>query len=194
MGEMIFSQIIAVGVTDVVAAMMIWMLSVWLPNLLPGLICFCVQCAIIVVLVIVMHRTFFRTHPPKKAKIVYDVRHGIEGLISAYGLDKRYEVLGSYAVEDVIAAPENKLSDAEYVFMCGIRSHERNILLKYCIGTDKCAFMIPRVGDVLMSGAEQMHMFHLPFMRVIRYKPPMEYRILKRAFDIVLSGIALVLL
>ena len=52
MGEMIFSQIIAVGVTDVVAAMMIWMLSVWLPNLLPGLICFCVQCAIIVVLVL----------------------------------------------------------------------------------------------------------------------------------------------
>ena len=193
-GEMIFSQVIAVGVTDVVAAVMIWMLSVKFPNLLPGLICFCVQCAIIVVLAIAMHRIFFRTHPPKKAKIVYDVRHGMEGLISAYGLDKRYEVLGSYAVEDVIAAPENKLSDAEYVFMCGIRSHERNILLKYCIGTDKCAFMIPRVGDVLMSGAEQMHMFHLPFMRVVRYNPPMEYRIMKRAFDIVLSGIALVLL
>ena len=35
-GELIFSQILAVAATDFFAAIMIWMLSIHFPNLLPG--------------------------------------------------------------------------------------------------------------------------------------------------------------
>ena len=38
-GEMIFSQIIATGVTNVGAVVIIWMLSIRFPNLLLGIIC-----------------------------------------------------------------------------------------------------------------------------------------------------------
>ena len=54
--------------------------------------------------------------------------------------------------------------------------------------------MIPRVGDVIMSSARQMHMFHLPMMRVQRYNPNPGYLLLKRIFDIVSSLIGLILL
>ena len=32
-------------------------------------------------------------------------------------------------------------------------------------------YLVPRIGDVLMSGAKKMHMFHLPILRVERYDP-----------------------
>ena len=54
--------------------------------------------------------------------------------------------------------------------------------------------MIPRVGDVIMSSARTMHMFHLPVMRVTRYNPHPLYLIGKRIFDIVISLVALVVL
>ena len=54
--------------------------------------------------------------------------------------------------------------------------------------------MIPRIGDVIMSGAQPMHMFHLPMLRVGRYMASPEYLFVKRAMDIVLSLIALVIL
>ena len=38
-----------------------------------------------------------------------------------------------------------------------------------------------------------MHMFHLPLLRSKRYQPLSEYRFIKRTFDLILSGIALVL-
>ena len=192
-GEMIFSQIIAVGVTDAAAAVMIWMLSIHFPNLLPGFVCFLLQCAVIVVTVFAAHRLFFATHPPKRAIVVFDVRHGMEELISDYGLERRYDVQASYPVEEVVS-DLSKLDGAQDVFLCGIHSHERNIMLKYCVEKDIRVFMIPRVGDVMMSGAERMHMFHLPFIRATRYKPPLEFRIMKRAFDILVSGVALLLL
>ena len=88
----------------------------------------------------------------------------------------------------------NKLQSAEDVFLCGIHSSDRNVILKYCIEHGIHVFMLPRVGDVMMSGAERMHMFHLPFIRATRYNPPMEFLIVKRLFDILVSGVALVLL
>ena len=36
----------------------------------------------------------------------------------------------------------------EAVFLSGIHSHDRNIVLKYCIDKRVRAYVIPRIGDV----------------------------------------------
>lgn len=192
-GEMLFSQIISLGVTDVLAAFVIWMLSSTFPNLLPGLMCFLLQCFISALSVVISNKLFFATNPPKKGIVIYDMRQGMEELISAYGLEKRYAVQASYPIESIINDLD-KLQGTEDVFLCGVHSHDRNIILKYCIEHGIHVFMIPRVGDVMMSGAERMHMFHLPFIRATRYNPPMEFLIVKRLFDILVSGLALIVL
>lgn len=203
-GEMVFGQLIAVGVTDVFAALMIWMLSIHFPNLLPGFLCFVFQVIVIAVCSKVSFDLFFKTHPPKKAVVIYDVRQGMEELVEAYGLERRFNVQASYPIEAVVNAEwsaekqqrklDKILKDTEDVFMCGVHTHDRNIILKYCVYNNKRVFMIPRVGDAVMSAAERMHMFHLPFLKVIRYNAPTEFLIIKRVFDIIVSGIALVIL
>lgn len=196
--ELIFSQIIAVGTADVIAAVQIWMLSIHFPNLLPGLLCFLVQCILIVLFTIVSHKFFFLVNPPRKAVVIFGERHGMEELISAYGLERRYNIRESYPVSEILTDGENtlqeKLVDTEDVFMCGVHTHDRNTILKYCIANNIRVSMVPRVGDVIMSSSHRMHMLHLPFLRVTRFNPPMEYRIIKRLADILISGFALVLL
>ena len=54
--------------------------------------------------------------------------------------------------------------------------------------------MIPQIADVMMRGSEQIHMLYLPILKNQRYKPSAEYVIMKRAMDIVMSGLALVIL
>ena len=84
------------------------------------------------------------------------------------------------------------LRDLEAVFLCGVHSHERNVILKFCVAHGITVYMIPRIGDVIMSGARRMHLFHLPMLRVGRYDPPIEYTVLKRLFDIVSSALAII--
>lgn len=192
-GDLALSQIISVGVSDVFAALGIWMLSPGFPNLLPGLACFALQCVICVISVIAAQKYFFKVNKPYKAVVIYDVRQGMEELVHTYGLQKRYDVQKVYAIEEVLEKPE-LIKYAEVVFMYGIHSHERNIVLKQCIESDQRVYLIPRVGDVVMSSAERMHMFHLPMLRVKRYQPSMEFRIIKRAFDILVSGLGLIVL
>ncbi len=50
------------------------------------------------------------------------------------------------------------LDGMQSVFISGVHSHERNIILKYCVmNRASMCLMIPRVGDVIMSGAQPMH-------------------------------------
>ena len=54
--------------------------------------------------------------------------------------------------------------------------------------------MIPRIGDVIMSSATQIHILHLPILRVQRYRPSLTYTVIKRVFDLFASLLALIIL
>ena len=190
--ELIYSQVIAVAITDICALIGLWMLSVWLPNIYPGFLCFLGQCAIIPLVCWWEYTYYFRHHPPQKTLVVYDVRQGAEKLVRAYGMEERFEIIGVEPVEAVLEKTEI-LDGAEVVFLFGIHSHERNTILKECMYRNLQTYIIPRIGDILMSGSEHMHMFHLPILRSRRYIPMSEYRQVKRIFDIVLSLLALIL-
>lgn len=191
--DIAFSQIIAIGVTDVIAYILIWMLSIHMPNLLPGLICFIVQCLIAIVWAFTVHQYYFATHTPLPSIIVYDVRHGMEDLIHQYGLEKRFDITKTYPVEDILENLD-ELNNARTVFLCGVHSHDRNIILKHCIYNKIKVFQIPRIGDVVMSGAEKIHMLHLPILKCQYQELSLETRVLKRVVDIIISGSALIIL
>ena len=190
--ELIYQQIIAAALTDVCAALGIWMLSIHFPNLFPGFLCFLGQCAVIPLICWWEHNTYYRHHQPAKTVVIYDVRQGTENLVNAYGMKNRFDITKVLPVEEALE-DFSILDQAEVVFCCGVHSHERNVLLKECMYRDLQVYIIPRIGDVLMSGAEQMHMFHLPMLRSKRFQPLSEYRVIKRILDIIFSFAALVL-
>lgn len=102
-------------------------------------------------------------------------------------------------MEEIIQVKEclenlKKLNEVDTVFLSGIHSHDRNIILKYCIEHNVRVYVVPRVGDVLMSGAQQVHLFHLPMLRVGRYEPTPEYLFVKRLIDLMMAGVATVIL
>lgn len=191
--DIVFGQIIALLVTDGIMYILIWMLSIHIPNIIPGLITWGIQCLIGVIWAVVMHQAYFWNHPPLRTYVIYDERIGLEKLIHTYGLQKRFDIVETFAIEDIINHLE-KLNHMDAVFLCGIRSSERNKILKYCTFNGIKMFMIPRISDVMMRGSEQVHMLHLPIMKSQRYKPSAEYLVTKRAMDIIVSGIAIIVL
>lgn len=192
-GELIFSQIIAAGVTDAISILVIWMQSIHFPYLWPIIECFLLQALITFPASLISYKYFFKHHEPYKSIVIYDVRQGMEELVTTYGLHKRFDIQKTCAIEDVLFNIED-IDNYEAVLMSGVHSHDRNIILKRCIEKNIVVYMIPRVGDVVMSGAEKMHMLSLPILRSKRYDPSSEFKIIKRVFDIAISSIFLVLL
>ena len=191
--DVIFGEVLATMITDIIMYILIWMLSIHLPNLIPGLITWGGQCVIGVIWAYVMHQSYFSTHPPLRTIVIYDERMGMENLIHTYGLEKRFNIKTVYPVESIMDKLE-VMEEFDAAFLSGIHSRERNIILKHCISHKIKLFMIPRIADVMMRGSEQIHMLYLPILKTQRYKPSIEYQIIKRTMDIVVSGIATIVL
>lgn len=190
--EIIYSQTLAFLVADGIMYVVIWLLSKHLPNPLPGGIALVAQLFLASLWSFGAHRWYFASFPPRITAIVYDMREGMTDLIASYGLDTKFHVRLTMHIDECIANL-SALQKMETVFLSGIHSHERNIIIKYCMANDIDVFVIPRIGDVLMSSADHMHMFHLPMLHLRRYNVQPEYLFLKRVLDIVLSTIALIL-
>ena len=191
--DLIASQTLAILFSDGLMYVITVLLCKRLPNPLPLLLCFADQVSISIIWTCISHAIYFKWFPAKKTIIVYDRRRGMQDLIEGYGLAKKFDVKRTASVEECLS-DLTMIDDMEVVFLSGIHSHDRNFILKYCLYEKKQVYVIPRLGDVIMSSAKQMHMFHLPIMRVQRYNPRPGYLFLKRVFDIVASLLGLIIL
>lgn len=192
--EMFISQTLALLITDGILLVVTWLLTKHFPPVWPLVLTLAVQMLLSMVWCIGAHQWYFHRYDPQKTAVVYDTREGLDTLIAEYGLDKRFQVVATADVATALNDQLRILDGIEAIFLFGTHSHERNIILKQCVARDIEVYLIPRIGDVIMSGAERIHMFHLPMLRVGRYDPNPEYLFIKRAFDLLVSGLALVVL
>ncbi len=136
---------------------------------------------------------YYSAFKAKRTAVVSGRGQGWDRLIGQYDLEKKFEVVISPSAEECVN-DLSMLEDMEAVFLNNVHSHDRNTIIKYCVDHGISAFINPGIGDVLMSGAQSLHLFHLPILRLDRYDPSPEYLFIKRAFDIVSSLIALIIL
>ncbi|MCQ2452391.1 MAG: exopolysaccharide biosynthesis polyprenyl glycosylphosphotransferase [Oscillospiraceae bacterium] len=191
--EMIYSQVLAFLVSDLFIYIVICVLSKKIVNLLPGLACIGAQAILCTLWSWGANRGYYRMLKPQKTAIVYEIREGMEHLIQSYGLAKKYDVQLTVDVNECLANL-SVLDSYQTVFLSGVRSHNRNIVLKYCIERGITLYIIPRVGDVLLNGSARLHLFHLPMLRTERYNPSPFYLFIKRFFDILVSAVAILVL
>ena len=192
--ETVYSQGLAIVLSDFLMFLIITLLSrVYFPKVMPLLRAFVLQLVISVLLTWLCHKWYYATFPPNAAAVVYDSRPGLEELIREYRMEKEYRVEQVLSVEECLENLDT-LQEMDTVFLSGVHSHERNLVLKYCVDRGIDAYVIPRIGDVIVSGASRAHMFHLPVLRVGRYNPSLYYQFAKRLADILISGLGILVL
>ena len=189
--ELCYSQVLAAMAADGLIYIVICLMSAKVCNLLPGIAAIAGQCLAAAIWSFGAHKWYYAVFPPQPTAVVYGRRKEIEQLIQEYDLELKYNVRMTLNIGECLK-DLSVLDSMKTVFLSGVNSHDRNVILKYCILHDIDVFVIPRVGDIIMSGAHQMHMFHLPMLRVGRYMANPEYLFIKRMLDIVLSLLALV--
>ena len=192
--ELIYSQALALVMSDGILYLVLCLMERRLVAVLPILGLFASQLLLSVLWSVCAHKWYFAIFPAKTTAVIYDRGRDVGALIHTYGLSKKFDVQRTVSVEECLSGDFAALDGMQTVFLCGIGSHNRNLILKHCISRRVAVYVMPKLGDIIMSGAKRMHLFHLPFLRVSRYDPAPEYLFVKRLFDIVVSACALLLL
>ena len=139
---------------------------------------------------------YFRLHPPRKTVLIY--RNALDrkrfGYIQGKPTERLYKIVKEIKFDGTFNEIKDQLQGYDAVFVAGLNSHARNGILKYCEENNVRGFFLPHIGDVIMQGAEHIQAFDSPVLMVRRKILKPEYRMVKRAFDFIVSLIGLVVL
>lgn len=87
---------------------------------------------------------------------------------------------------------KKRILDFQAVIIGDIPAVERNDVLKYCYAQKVRAYVIPKISDIILMGADRIHVFDTPFMLSRGYTLSFDQRFGKRTLDIILSVLLLI--
>ncbi len=175
------------------STMLVW--NKW-KNPLPFVVLVPIQWILNILWAKIADKMYFKFNPPKKTALIYrsdfDVRRLKELLAYVHSFDMavKMQVNENTSINDIIA----EIGDCDVVFITGVAATLRNGIVKHCVENHLQTFVLPHVGDVIMSGAEHVQSFSTPVLAIKGGSMTPEYRVVKRLFDIVVSSAALVCL
>lgn len=197
--ELFFCQIITLALTDAVFYILLTIIIRALPDIFIFIVCIISQLIISYFWCLIVSWWYFKAFKKRNAVIIYDSIHNLNEIAKHDQFQKSFELMGVYDIDEVKKAPKSerdrwlidKIKDAEVVFVMEINSHERNVVIKYCVENSISCYDEPKIGDILMMTSRQFNMYNLPIVLIERFSPAPEYMLIKRLSDIFLASLAL---
>ncbi|MBQ2135487.1 MAG: sugar transferase, partial [Clostridia bacterium] len=88
---------------------------------------------------------------------------------------------------------EELIESAQGVIIYDVHSEMRNKILKFCFKHDVRTYTTTKVSDVLVRGAERLHLFDTPLLLYRNTGLTIEQRFFKRLMDIIVSLVMLII-
>ena len=193
--DIAFSQIIAVGFLQGFSYVIFSLLSYKLVSLWPFIGMFVAFSLFAVLWSLAANKAYFSIHIPKRTVVLFGNVDSYYSLKNIRSMKNRFTVLRTYNCEKTsLEELFECLHNIDAVFLCGVPSDYRNEVVKYCIANDKVAYVKPKISDTIIRGGKTIQLLNIPVYRCKRKdNSGLMYQYAKRAFDIILSLIAIVL-
>ena len=192
--EVLFSQVFATLVVNVITYGQDSLMYFWLMDPRPFLVMTLIQCAGVICWSLVAQRVYKMLFAPRKMLLVHGDRP-YEDLIRKFESRKdKYDICKCMNVsEGIDAICEEVVERYDAIVIGDIDVTSRNTIYKFCYGKGIRVYILPKLSDVILGGAEEMHIFDTPIFLTREYSLTIEQRFMKRAVDLICSAILLVL-
>lgn len=191
--NLITAQILASFATAFIIYLQIVLLAARFVTVIPLIFMFLGDVAIIVLVTLIGTLLLKKLFPAKKTLVIYD-NYSPEVFLQKLALRK-----DKFVIQDIVNVSvgieelEKLINNAESVIIYDVHSETRNKILKICFENNIRTYTTTKVSDILIRGAESLHMFDTPLLLYRNIGLTVEQRFLKRTLDIVVSALLLIL-
>lgn len=139
------------------------------------------------------NRIYSRLYAAKKMVIIYGSSQAV-GLVEKMSRrDDRFMICRSVSCEEDMQVITELITEYDAVIICDVPSEKKNDILKLCFVHSKRVYITPKLSDIIIRGAEQIHLFDTPLLVCRNTGLSAETLIIKRAFDLTLGIIGFVI-
>ncbi len=197
--EIVFSQVLSTLLANIIVYLEMSIMARGLIPLNAFLTMMVEQIILVIIYVNIANRIYRNIFPPRKLLLIHGDRP-CENICNKFeSRSDKYIITGKWNVNEGIEATCHAIltayanEECNAVVLGDIPEEARNPLLKFCYGRSIRVYVLPKIVDVIMSGAEELHVFDSPMLLTREYSLTMEERFFKRLIDIVCALILVVL-
>ena len=197
--EIIFSQIFATAIADVFiyGELSLMAFELFLPTFFIWM--FLAQSVTLIIYTNLANRLYLRMFPPRKLLLLHGVRptedicNKFASRKDKYLITRKEQIRPEMQENYLIIKEAYQSGEINAVVIWDVPTMDRNKLLKFCYANSIRVYMMPKITDVIMTGAEELHVFDSPLLLTREYCLTMEQRFIKRMIDIVCSLILIII-
>lgn len=134
---------------------------------------------------------YHRFYIPRKMLLIYGTMRALSLKTKMDTRADKYriqeELNANLGLEQICA----RIPEFDAVVISDIPARLRNDIIKFCYSIGKRTYVTPKISDIIVGGAEDIHLFDTPLYLIRARGLNFEERFFKRALDIVLCLIAL---
>ena len=193
-GDVFLSQLVSLCIVDVITYFQISLMSNRLVPVVYFAQALVLQLLISGIWTAFCNRVYRRVFPPREMLLVHGHR-SIEDILRKFESRRdKYRITKCVNIKEGIWKIQEEIDSGFHaVVLWDISTEDRNKLLKYCYSRSVRVYMMPKIPDVLIAGADQLHLFDTPIFLTREYALTVEQRMAKRMIDLVLSLVLTIL-
>ena len=197
--ELIFSQVFATVLANIMiyAELSVMALQLFVPQVF--IMMMLEQTVVIIIYMNIANKIYKSVFPPRKLMLIHgdrpiqDIYNKFESREDKYKIVRCEHINRGTRVLSKEIMESYRSGRISAVVIWDVSVEDRNVLLKFCYAHSIRVYLMPKITDVILMGAEELHIFDTPIMLTREYSLSMEQRFVKRMVDIVCSLILLVL-
>lgn len=191
--DLALAQWIGTLITNIITYFQLCLIANGIISVVPMIVLMVADVVICTLFVFLYSWIYHRAYAPYKMIMVYGSDKAVGMKIK---MDKRRE---KYRVDKLISVEEGtnricrELVNYDGIVLNDVPAQMRNDILKFCYQHELRTYVIPKITDLIIKGADQVTAFDTPMVVVQGCGLTAGQRFLKRAMDIVISIVGVII-
>ena len=185
--DIIYSQSLSMLFINGITYIQICLLERSVADIPPMLIKTVIDIAFIFIWAFSGNRIYSKLYAPKKMVIIYGSRQAVPLVEKMSVREDRFMICRAVSCEEDMTVISELIDEFDAVIICDVPSERKNDILKICFDRSKRTYVTPKLSDIIIRGAEQIHLFDTPLLVCRNTGLSAEELILKRMLDLAVS-------
>ena len=192
--DILLGQIIALFITNFITYFQLCLIANRMVTPVPLLILFVLDIIVAAALVMVYTKLYSKFYAPHNMLLVFGSDNAVGIKIKMDARRDKYNISKLISVDEGIDAVCEEILKYDAVLLNDLPPQVRNDILKFCYSNDKRVYTVPKISDILIRGGKDVTLFDTPLLCIRNRGISLTQRIVKRAMDIIISGLMLIAL
>lgn len=191
--DICLSQSLAILFTNIIEYIQVCMIAKDYMSVTPMIVLTVEEFLVVLPSVFLVRYFYVRLYPPKRMIVIYGRTSPDELISKINSREDKYNVCATESIYVGYDKLYTKVLEYDAVVLCDLPTQIRNKILKFCYDQNKRTYITPKISDIIITGAERIHLFDTPLMLSRNQGLTIEQRFVKRTMDIVFSLAAILI-